>query len=89
MFPLTGGVSIVSLIAPARWGLAAIASTLNLNLINPLNPQVPSKGLDKMWDHSAHQWPLNIVFLLFIGVVCLVIAQLRLGSIGPRKRKRG
>jgi ABC-type multidrug transport system ATPase subunit len=87
MFPLTGGVSLVSLIAPARWGLAAIGSTLSLNQINPLNPQVASKGLDKMWDHTAHQWLLNIVFLLVIGVVCLVIAQLRLSSIGPRKRK--
>jgi ABC transport system ATP-binding/permease protein len=88
MFPLTGGVSIVSLIAPARWGLAAIGSTINLNLINPLNPQAgPSQGQDAMWDHSAHQWLLNIAFLLVIGLVCLVIAQLRLSSIGPRKRK--
>jgi ABC transport system ATP-binding/permease protein len=88
MFPLTGGVSIVSLIAPARWGLAAIGSTLNLNDINPLNPDAgASQGQDAMWNHTPHQWLLNIAFLLVIGVICIVVAQIRLSSIGPKKRK--
>jgi ABC-type multidrug transport system ATPase subunit/ABC-type multidrug transport system permease subunit len=87
MFPLAGTVAYVSLIAPARWGLAAIASTINLNRINPLNPLAKSNGADKMWDSTPHQWLLDMTFLVVIGVICVIVARFRLGLIGPRRRK--
>ena len=47
-----GAEAYVSMIAPARWGLAAIASTINLNVITPANPLAPVKP-DALWAHSA------------------------------------
>src|SRR6266567_1522161 len=86
MFPLTGAVKYVSMIAPARWGMGALAGTVNLNVINPQNPLQPSPP-DALWAQSAKQWIINIVVLLLIGVIWVVIARLRLATIGPRRRK--
>ncbi len=86
MFPLTGAMSYVSMIAPARWGLAAVASTINLNVINPVNPLSPTKP-DALWLHSGGQWLNDVVLMLVIGLVAVVIARFRLGRIGPRRRK--
>jgi ABC-type multidrug transport system ATPase subunit len=83
IFPLTGGMGVVSLIAPARWGLGAIASTINLNVIQG---SVVQPG-DKLWTHNAAHWLTAVALMLVIGVIWLVIARIRLASIGPRKRK--
>jgi hypothetical protein len=88
MFPLTGALKYVSMIAPARWGMGALAGSVNLNVINPPNPLQPTKP-DSLWAHSASQWIINIAMLLVIGVIWIVIARIRLASIGPRRRKHG
>jgi hypothetical protein len=88
MFPLTGAVKYVSMIAPARWGMGALASTVNLNVINPQNPLQPTPP-DALWANSGKQWLINIVLLLVIGLIWIVIARLRLATIGPRRRKHG
>ena len=88
MFPLTGPVTYVSMIAPARWGMGALADTVNLNLINPQNPLQPTPP-DALWAHSSGQWIINVVMLLVIGLIWIVIARLRLATIGPRRRKQG
>jgi ABC transport system ATP-binding/permease protein len=86
VFALSAGAeSAFSLIAPARWGMAALASTINLNSISPITG--PSKTVDLMWQHTAGQWALDITFLLVIGLICLGVTGFRLSKIGPRRRK--
>jgi ABC transport system ATP-binding/permease protein len=91
MFPLTGVGSWGSLIAPARGGLAAIASSINLNLMNgELLPQPGGAAAakpDALWAHTGSQWITDIAIMLVIGVVAMIIARARLGAIGPRRRK--
>ena len=57
-------------------------------MINPQNPLQPTPP-DALWAQSASQWAINIVMLFVIGVFWIVIARIRLASIGPRKRKHG
>ena len=88
LFPLTGGISSVAVIAPARWGLGALASTINLNVIQSSVSQGPNgQPPDALWTHDTAHWLTSILVMVGIGIVWLVIARLRLASIGPRKRK--
>ena len=82
VFPLTGAAGWVSDIAPARWGMGALASTVSLNVISG-----PAVKPDALWTHSAAQWGTDMAVLVGIGVICLIVAQWRLGRIGPGRRK--
>jgi ABC transport system ATP-binding/permease protein len=92
MFPLTGVGSWASLIAPARGGLAAIASSINLNSMNgellaqPGSPNAAAKP-DALWAHTGGQWITDIAIMLIIGIIAMIVARVRLGAIGPRRRK--
>ncbi len=85
---LSGGVlalnhveGIVSYIAPARWGLGALASTVNLNVIG-MNP-----AHDAMWAHSPGQWLKDMAVLVVMGLIFLIIAGVKLNRMGPHRRK--
>jgi ABC transport system ATP-binding/permease protein len=82
VFPLKGVAGWVSDIAPARWGMGALASTVNLNVIN-----TPGSHPDALWTHSAAQWATDMGVLVGIGIICLIVAQWRLGKLGPGHRK--
>jgi ABC transport system ATP-binding/permease protein len=82
VFPLTGAIGWVSDIAPARWGMGALASTVNLNVIGG-----PGVKPDALWTHSAAQWFTDMGVLVGIGVICLIVAQWRLARTGPGHRK--
>jgi ABC-type multidrug transport system ATPase subunit len=93
LFPLAGTLGDVAMIAPARWGLGAIASTINLNVIQaeettqaPGAPP-PTQTPDMLWTHDAAHWLTSIGAMVLIGIVWLIIARIRLSRIGPRKRK--
>jgi ABC-type multidrug transport system ATPase subunit/pSer/pThr/pTyr-binding forkhead associated (FHA) protein len=81
-----GGEAWASLIAPARWAMGALASTINLNVITPSNPLAPIKP-DALWAHTSVQWLNDVGVLIIIGLICLCIAGFRLSKIGPRRRK--
>jgi len=82
VFPLKGVANWVSMIAPARWGMGALASTVNLNVIN-----TPGSKPDALWAHTAAQWATDMGVLVGIGVICLIVAQWRLSKLGPGHRK--
>jgi ABC transport system ATP-binding/permease protein len=87
VFALSSGAEAwASLIAPARWGMGALASTINLNVITPSNPLAPVKP-DALWAHTGVQWLTDIGVLILIGLIFLGIAGFRLSKIGPRRRK--
>jgi len=89
LFPLSGkALSALSMIAPARWGLGAVASTINLNAIQASADQGPTgQKPDALWTHDASHWLISIAAMVVIGIIWLIIARLRLATIGPRKRK--
>ena len=88
LFPLAGTLGDVAMIAPARWGLGAVASTINLNVIQSTVSQGPNgQKPDALWTHDAKHWLIAIGAMLLLGILWLVIARIRLGRIGPRKRK--
>jgi ABC transport system ATP-binding/permease protein len=88
LFSITGALNYVSWIAPARWGMAALASTINLNVIQAQAYQsTTGQKSDALWTHSASHWATAIVVMIGLGIVWLIIARLRLATIGPRKRK--
>jgi ABC transport system ATP-binding/permease protein len=93
LFPLAGTLGDVAMIAPARWGLGAIASTINLNVIQaeettqaPGSPP-PTQTPDLLWTHDQAHWLTSIGAMILIGIIWLIIARIRLSRIGPRKRK--
>ena len=89
LFAVTGALDYVSMIAPARWGMAAIASTINLNVIQAQAYLGGTTGQkpDELWTHDAAHWLTAIGAMIVIGILWLVIARVRLSTIGPRKRK--
>ena len=82
VFPLTGIGAWFADIAPARWGLGALGSTADLNAI-----MSPESHKDAIWNHTATQWFTDMGVLIGLGLICLIVAQWRLGKIGPRQRK--
>ncbi len=82
VFPLNGVAGWIADIAPARWGLAALASTADLNAIMP-----PGSHKDALWAHTPAQWLTDMGVLIGIGLVCLIVTQWRLGKVGPGRRK--
>jgi hypothetical protein len=78
----------VSMIAPARWGLGALASTINLNVIQASVSEGPNgQKPDALWTHDAAHWGTGMAVMIGLGIVWMIIARIRLASIGPRKRK--
>jgi len=88
LFPIKGALNYVAAIAPARWGLGALASTVHLNdlqasLLQSPDPSPP----DQLWTGNAAHWLTSIAVMLLLGIVWIIIARIRLSTIGPRKRK--
>jgi ABC transport system ATP-binding/permease protein len=85
VLPLAGmnGLSQLSWIAPARWGFAAVASTVNLNLIGIL----PGASPDSLWTHAAGAWGRDLGITAGLAVACLVLTWVRLRRLGPRRRR--
>jgi hypothetical protein len=77
------GLSQLAWIAPARWAYAAMASTLNLNV---LNPQTGS-GTDPLWGHSSGDWARDLVVTLGLAAIFLAITFVSLRRHGPRARR--
>jgi len=93
LFPVSGALSYVAAIAPARWGLGALASTINLNSLQSTITQVvpggppPTQHPDMLWTHDTVHWLTAVGVMIGLGLAWLIIARLRLAMIGPRKRK--
>ncbi len=88
LFPLTGSIGSIAMIAPARWGLGAVASTVHLNDIQASAYKSPSgQKPDALWTPDARHWLISIGVMILLGIIWMIIARLRLSTIGPRKRK--
>ena len=85
VLPFNGmnGLSQLSWIAPARWGFAAAASTVNLNGIGLL----PGTDADPLWTTSSANWLRDVGITAGIAALCLLITLIQLRRLGPRRRR--
>ncbi|EIV93442.1 ATP-binding cassette domain-containing protein [Frankia sp. QA3] len=75
----------ISFLVPARWGFAALASTDDLNVVSKLgNPTLRTDPPDRLWEHSAGTWALDILIAVVIGAVALALTTLMLRRIEPK-----
>ena len=83
VFAIAGKVGLeqVAWLSPSRWGYALTASTSNLNKIFP-----PSGTVDHLWDHTGHQWLINMAALAILGLVFAFLAWWQLLRQGPARR---
>jgi ABC-type multidrug transport system ATPase subunit/ABC-type multidrug transport system permease subunit len=91
LFPLSGkALEILSSIAPARWGLGALASTINLNALqaSEYTPGPNGQKPDVLWTHDAAHWVTSVCVMLIIGVICILAAWLRLRSVRPKSNQK-
>ena len=85
VLPFNGmnGLSQLSWIAPARWGFAAGASTVNLNGIGLL----PGTDADPLWTTSSADWLRDVGITAGWALVYLAITLIQLRRLGPRRRR--
>src|SRR5262245_23582904 len=83
VFAIAGKVGLeqIAWLSPSRWGYALTASTSNLNKIFP-----PSGTVDHLWDHTGHQWLMNMIALAALGVLFAFLAWWQLLRQGPARR---
>jgi ABC transport system ATP-binding/permease protein len=84
VFALNGmtGLSQIAWLAPARWGFAAVASTVNLNVIQP-----PGVGSDPLWRHSSSVWLKDTGIMAGLALVFALLAYLRMRRLSPGRRR--
>lgn len=78
LLALGAGLQQLSWLAPARWGFAATASTVNLNAILP-----PGSHTDPLWDHRPSAWLTAMGLQILLAAVYVVIAWWRLVRLDP------
>jgi ABC-type multidrug transport system permease subunit len=83
VFAIAGKVGLeqIAWLSPSRWGYALTASTSNLNKIFP-----PTGTVDHLWDHTGHQWLMNMIALAALSVVFAFLAWWQLLRQGPARR---
>jgi len=85
VFAIAGKVGLeqIAWLSPSRWGYALTASTSNLNKIFP---PPPGSTIDHLWDHTGHQWLMNMAALAALGLVFAFLAWWQLLRQGPARR---
>ena len=77
------GLSQLSWLSPSRWGFAAAAATVNLNVVTP---PPPGDTADPLWNHTAHTWYLDMGLQLALAVVLAAFTWWRLAQVRPGRR---
>ncbi len=91
----TPGLEQVSLIAPARWGYAALSSVGDLNTISLAGQHRPDGKLinskvvdDPFFDHTVQAYFTDIAAGVGIGVLCVIATVLLIRRMDPKTAKR-
>jgi ABC-type multidrug transport system ATPase subunit len=74
MFPIANRVGLeqIAWLMPARWGFAALASTVDVHDVNLL------AATDDAWKHSTGQWLLDMGMLVGLGIAATAVLGWRL-----------
>jgi ABC transport system ATP-binding/permease protein len=75
------GLKQLAVISPSRWGLAAAASTVDLNNISQAPP------LDPLWKQTSANWLRDMGIMAGLAVIFALLAYIKLRTLGPRRRK--
>ncbi|HXL94430.1 MAG TPA: FHA domain-containing protein [Streptosporangiaceae bacterium] len=81
---LTTGLNQLSWIVPARWGYAAMASTVNLNVISQ---RPPGYYADPLWTHASGTWLHDMGALIGLAVLFILIAWYQMRRLSPGRRR--
>ncbi|WP_143765507.1 ATP-binding cassette domain-containing protein [Catenulispora acidiphila] len=87
---LKGPTNWIGYIAPSRWGMAALASSTNLNSLArpPAGTAAQMSGhSDRMWAHTQGHWLVGLTMLGLFSVLCVILAVLAL-KVRLRKSER-
>jgi hypothetical protein len=73
VIPVTGRpvLEAIAALTPARWGVAAMASTIDL-------PNLVPEANDPIWQHGASTWLFDIAMLGLLGLVFAAFVRWRL-----------
>ncbi len=78
-------LNLIAMLLPARWGLAAAASSVDLDRIS----LPPHKPADALWGHTSAQWMTDLIALSVLTVGYAALATLVLRSrMRPRTQRR-
>ena len=82
VIPIAGKVGVEQLawISPSRWGFGAVASTANLNVLQP------GTKPDAVWTHDASTWLTDMGLLILLAVVFAFITYWLLKRAKPGRR---
>ncbi|WP_166356180.1 ATP-binding cassette domain-containing protein [Phytoactinopolyspora limicola] len=82
LIPVTGRavLSVISWLAPSRWGYAASAATSDLRTLVPDGPQ------DPLWSHAPGWWLLSLAVLLVMASGFAVLTHRRVNTLSPSPR---
>ena len=77
------GLTQLAWLAPSRWGFAAVASTANLDMINP----TLGNFTDPIWAHTSSNWLRDMGYTIGLAAIFTLLTWIKLRRIGPRRRK--
>jgi ABC transport system ATP-binding/permease protein len=82
VIPIAGKVGVEQLawISPSRWGFGAVASTANLNVLQP------GTKPDAVWTHDASTWLTDMGLLILLAIVFAFITYWLLKRAKPGRR---
>jgi ABC-type multidrug transport system ATPase subunit/pSer/pThr/pTyr-binding forkhead associated (FHA) protein len=86
VFAINGitGLEQLSWLAPSRWGFAAIASTADLNHIQPLSPDTKP---DPLWEHTPHDWLVAMAMQAVLTLALIFLTWRRLARTRPSRER--
>ena len=76
------GITELAWISPSRWGFGALASTANLNIIEPAG-----RPTDPVWAHTSATWLRSVGSTIGLAVIFALLSWIRLRrlSVGHRR----
>ena len=75
------GLKQLSVISPSRWGLAAAASTVDLNHISAAPP------FDPLWDQTSGNWLRDMGIMAGLALIFTLLTWIRLRRLSPGRRR--
>jgi ABC transport system ATP-binding/permease protein len=82
------GLEQIAWLSPSRWGFAAVASTVDLNVIQqPVIKAAGAAPIDPVWRHLPGVWLKDVGLMLVLGVVFSAITWWRVVKIKPGRRR--
>jgi hypothetical protein len=91
LFPVAGApvVAQLSWLIPARWGYAAVASSINANAVLRLgDPAFKTGHPDALWNHTAATYAMDVGLAALVGVAAIALCAYLLRRSDPKPAVR-